>query len=384
MLTKMLGLANVPRMYLNVQMAARTLGVSPHTVRRWTTSGFLPCSRTPGGHRRFQQEDVAELAHLLGGSNHLAARRARERELDTLLDTSIALVSQLELPDLLEEIARQLTRLMDCGFCAISAFDEKAQTVTTLADYDDRGERLPDSLAEEVYDLSRYPLTRRVLEERITAVVNVSDPAADPAELGELRRYDDKSLLMAPLVYGGRSIGLLELMDKSRERRYSRQELRLCTAIASQAAVALHNAEAFFTAHHAERDTDALRLAIEEVGREVVRLDQPTEVDALLLAVAEIACRICNGAICVVEGAGSSAGVGGLGFGSRERAAGVVQPSPGAASEAQLLVASDPSGRTDLTLTVSLLRAPFVGETGLLSLLAAVAGSGLLRLSTSE
>ena len=40
-------------------------------------------------------------------------------------------------------------------------------------------------------------------------------------------------------------------MDHSRERRYSRQELRLCTAIASQAAVALHNAEAFSSARHA-------------------------------------------------------------------------------------------------------------------------------------
>lgn len=383
MLTTTQRLASVVGVNLNVQMAARTLGVSPHTVRRWTTSGFLPCSRTPGGHRRFQQEDIAELAHLLGGSNHLAARRARERELDTLLDTSTALVSQLELPHLLKEIARQLTRLMDCGFCAISAFDERAQTVTTLADYNDRGERLPDSVAEEVYDLARYPLTRQVLEERSTAIVNVSDPAADPAELGELRRDDDKSLLMAPLVYGGRSIGLLELMDHSRERRYSRQELRLCTAIASQAAVALHNAEAFSSARHAEHDSDALRFAIEEVGREVVRLDQPTEVDALLRAVAEIACGICDGAMCVVEGAGTSAGVAGLGLGSSGAVAGTMQPGPGAASEARLLVASDPSGRTDLTLTVSLLRAPYVGETGLLSLLAAVAGSNLLRLSGS-
>ena len=100
-------------------------------------------------------------------------------------------------------------------------------------------------------------------------------------------------------------------------------------------------------------------------------------VDALLRAVAEIACRICNGAMCVVEGAGTSAGVGGLGFGSHEHAADAAQPSPSAASGVQLLVASDPSERTDLTLTLSLLRAPYVGETGLLRLLAAVAGSRL-------
>ena len=137
------------RMNLNVQMAARTLGVSPHTVRRWTASGFLPCSRTPGGHRRFQQEDIAELAHLLGGSNHLAARRARERELDTLLDTSTALVSQLELPISSRRSPASSHASWTVGFAPSRLSIERAQTVTTLADYNDRGERLPDSVAEE-------------------------------------------------------------------------------------------------------------------------------------------------------------------------------------------------------------------------------------------
>ena len=84
------------RMYLSVQLAARRLGVSPHTIRRWTASGFLPCTRTAGGHRRIKQEDIDELAHLIGGRNHLAARLARERELETLVATAIAVSSQLD------------------------------------------------------------------------------------------------------------------------------------------------------------------------------------------------------------------------------------------------------------------------------------------------
>ena len=72
-------------MDLNVQRAARLLGVSRHTVRRWTESGFLTCTRTAGGHRRFKREDVEELTQAIGGSNHLAARRARERELETVV-----------------------------------------------------------------------------------------------------------------------------------------------------------------------------------------------------------------------------------------------------------------------------------------------------------
>ena len=108
--------------YLNVQRAALRLGVAPHTVRRWTASGLLPCTRTAGGHRRIREEDVDALAQQIGGSTHLEARRAREREVETLLETSLALVGQLELPDLLREIAERLTRLMECDFCAISTY----------------------------------------------------------------------------------------------------------------------------------------------------------------------------------------------------------------------------------------------------------------------
>ena len=85
-------------MYLSVQLAGRRLGVSPHTIRRWMASGFLPCTRTAGGHRRFKQEDIDELTHLIGGSNHLAARLARERELETLVETAIVVSSRLEVP----------------------------------------------------------------------------------------------------------------------------------------------------------------------------------------------------------------------------------------------------------------------------------------------
>jgi molybdopterin-binding protein len=41
--------------------AARLLGVSADTVRRWADGGRVPTSRTPGGRRRI---DGAALAHL--------------------------------------------------------------------------------------------------------------------------------------------------------------------------------------------------------------------------------------------------------------------------------------------------------------------------------
>jgi excisionase family DNA binding protein len=39
---------------------ARQFRVSPTTVAKWAEEGKIPSFRTPGGHRRFRREDVAE------------------------------------------------------------------------------------------------------------------------------------------------------------------------------------------------------------------------------------------------------------------------------------------------------------------------------------
>jgi excisionase family DNA binding protein len=46
---------------LSSSEAARYLGVSLCSVRRWADAGALPCWRTPGGHRRFELEQLQQL-----------------------------------------------------------------------------------------------------------------------------------------------------------------------------------------------------------------------------------------------------------------------------------------------------------------------------------
>lgn len=43
---------------MNISAAARYLGVSKGTVRRWSDAGELDYVRSPGGHRRFSQESL--------------------------------------------------------------------------------------------------------------------------------------------------------------------------------------------------------------------------------------------------------------------------------------------------------------------------------------
>jgi excisionase family DNA binding protein len=43
---------------LSTSQAANALGVSLGTIRRWSDMGYLESYRTPGGQRRFSQEQI--------------------------------------------------------------------------------------------------------------------------------------------------------------------------------------------------------------------------------------------------------------------------------------------------------------------------------------
>jgi excisionase family DNA binding protein len=46
------------RLDLSTSEAARRLGVSLSTIRRWSDAGYLHSYRTPGGQRRFSREQI--------------------------------------------------------------------------------------------------------------------------------------------------------------------------------------------------------------------------------------------------------------------------------------------------------------------------------------
>ena len=357
-------------MLLSVQQAARRLGVSPVTVRRWTGTGFLPCTRTAGGHRRIDEHDLDDLAGTLGDRTRVAAQLAREREVEVLTDTAIALAGRLDLGELLHEIAMRMTSLLDCQFCAISDYDADAGEVVTLAEYDHAGHRLAD---ESPYKLHDFPLTRRVLADQVTMVVNVDDPEADAAEVAELRREGDRSLLMVPLVVRGDTIGLLEVVDQRRSRQYSRQELRLAGAVAGQAAVAITNARLFAERRRSRDDITALRRALAALTRRVPEGVADAGVAEALGAVATAVCDAFEAVSCVVGAGGVTAGASGAAI----LAAGDPADAPAIGAAASLMVADDPSGRTDLRIAVTLREPPGEGQSELLDFMAALAANAV-------
>lgn len=65
--------ANDRQLVFTSSQAARYLGVSLATIRRWADAGHLDCYRTPGDQRRFSKEQLDDFIASLEHPHHRAA-----------------------------------------------------------------------------------------------------------------------------------------------------------------------------------------------------------------------------------------------------------------------------------------------------------------------
>ena len=185
-------------------------------------------------------------ARALADADRLAAR------LRSLLGMSSELAETLEPIAVADRIAEHMARGTGVDASAISYWDRRAGRLLSWGMFPVESR---DQL-EPFYELSRFPLTNRVLRQRMAVSLQVDDPAADQAEVALLREEGYEALTMLPLVVKGESIGLVELMSH-RSRKVDGDQLELAWAMANEAAMALANAR-LYDAARAQADRDPL------------------------------------------------------------------------------------------------------------------------------
>ncbi|MCW2971278.1 MAG: helix-turn-helix protein [Solirubrobacterales bacterium] len=72
-------LGNSRQLVFTSSQAARYLGVSLATIRRWTDAGHVSCYRTPGGQRRFSRDQLDEFITSMHRDGHAERASAAER-----------------------------------------------------------------------------------------------------------------------------------------------------------------------------------------------------------------------------------------------------------------------------------------------------------------
>jgi len=203
--------------------------------------------------REFSAQELqlaAGLGELAGAAIHNAQsfrrEQARSLELETLLEASKAMASSMELADVLGQLARRAAVALGVPSCLIYEYDD-ARGLTILRSAFRAAGVDPDDenrIGAE-YALDDYPSDREVLQRCETVVECISDPDLSADVRASMETFGEKACLTVPLVFRGRSLGLMEMIESERERRFTEREIQLARALAEQAAVALNNARLY-------------------------------------------------------------------------------------------------------------------------------------------
>ena len=282
--------------WLRVQQAAELLGVSASTIRRWADAGKVAARRTPGGQRRFSRDDLGPLlprADAGTGARASTSQAQQQRKLDLLFEATRAVSSSLVLEDVLGLVARTTAEVM--GTFAADIFDYSAADNTMVAsaywalditseDEDYVGYRVSLDERPGYYPCVDEP---RLIERQLDADHWPSDEREIAA------RWDEKSSLMAPLLYGGELIGLLSCVEKRFVRRFTDEDKQFLERLAVPAALAIHNARAFREQEERARSLVILR----DCGRAVA---SSLHVDEVLATLARTAGEALGSPECVI------------------------------------------------------------------------------------
>lgn len=234
-----------------------------------------------------------EAARALRIRAALEERKQDADQLAVLNDLARRLASLRETGEVLQEVAQQARRLLAVDVAYLMRLHADGQLVIDVVD-GSMGSALrgivlnPGSgLGGEVLRTGRPMWSENYLADRAFAHVETVDRAAESEQLG--------GILGVPLVLGEETIGVL-LAAERHPRRFAGREVELLAALASHAAVAIHNADLFAQAHAATSELRQTNAALQhtnemrqqandlrdQLTEEIIRGGGFTEVVALL------------------------------------------------------------------------------------------------------
>lgn len=160
------------------------------------------------------------------------------RLLARLVDVSVTLNSTLELAPLLQFLLSTAADLLECEKASILLYNDKrgdlsfvSATGSDVGQLADIPVPLEGSIAGAIFR-SNEPLI----------INDVANDARHFAKVGEKTGFQTRSLLGVPMRVRGQTTGVLEALNK-RQGDFTRTDQQVLAVVASQSAVAIHNAQ---------------------------------------------------------------------------------------------------------------------------------------------
>lgn len=161
------------------------------------------------------------------------------KHLKRLLEISTMLGSTLDLQELLGLVIESAAEITETEEASLLLLDDKTGDLQFVATSNDP--RLHGVTVPLTNSIAGWALRNR--EPLIVDDVR-TDTRHYPA-IGEMTDVATQSMLVVPLIYKGRAIGVVEAINKREGAACTPQDIELLQALASQAAVAIENARLF-------------------------------------------------------------------------------------------------------------------------------------------
>ncbi|BEV70895.1 MULTISPECIES: sigma 54-interacting transcriptional regulator [unclassified Paludibacterium] len=209
------------------------------------------------------------LAPDVGAASQAASLDALRRERDhlqILVDVTNAVLSTLQLDDLVEQVARALSRYLAIHFVDLNLFDADSTRVESHAALFRADGSLRREQAE--FSLNHLPARQDVMNKQVLVCdqSRMQQLAAEHRHVRELLAQGFCSLCVLPLFSGERIVGAL-MLAHDREAHFFHDNLLLLQQIAARIALSLDNALAYQQISRLkDRLTDENRLLAEEIS----------------------------------------------------------------------------------------------------------------------
>jgi GAF domain-containing protein len=130
-------------------------------------------------------------------------------------------------------VVELMTQLLHADDVAVSRVHHRERCVETLSEHD-------WGLTGERFSYDDFPTTEHVVTAQALGQLIEGDPAADAAELRLLNGSGFKALLIAPVVFHGETVGLIEIYRRS-ARPWTGAEIDNARILAHSLAAAIVN-----------------------------------------------------------------------------------------------------------------------------------------------
>jgi GAF domain-containing protein len=158
-----------------------------------------------------------------------------------LVDVALQLSSTLDSDKLLELIMVSATELLDAETSSLMLVEEETDELVIAVATGTIGPKAERQRIPIGVGIAGWTLANR-------QVAVVDDPASDErffSELGESLQFTTKNLLAVPMLVKDRAIGVVEVINKQNNARFTGRDTELASALASLAAIAIDNANLY-------------------------------------------------------------------------------------------------------------------------------------------